>query len=213
MKLLLPDKKLLQKTGEVDYFNWNYKFPIDIIQKYRFKRITKLLGKKKYNTLLEAGTGSGIFLPELSRHCINLYACDLHNNYDHIPALCERYDIKNYFVNQQNIEKTTYSDNFFDVIVAVSVLEFVNDIQIATNEIKRILKPNGIFITICPMHSSFLDSFLSLYSNKKPKEEFGNSRMIVTKYLEENFKVVKKGYMLPVIGKWFPIYTHYILSK
>ena len=213
MKILLPDKKLLQKTGDVDYFNWNYKFPINIIQKYRFKRIAKLLGKKKFNTLLEAGTGSGIFLPELSKHCINLYACDIHNNYEHIQTLCKKYNINNCVVNQQNIEKTTFTDNFFDVIVAVSVLEFVKDIRIATDEIKRILNPDGIFITICPMHSSFLDLVLSLYSTKKPKEEFGNSRLVVTKYLEENFTIIKKGYMLPIIGRWFPIYTHYVMSK
>ncbi len=213
MRLLLPDKTLLQKTGEVDYFDWNYKFPINIIQKYRFRRIVKLLGNKKYITLLEAGTGSGIFLPELSKHCDYLYACDIHNNYDHIQTLCKRYNIINCVVNQQNIESTSYSDEFFDVVVAVSVLEFVKDIQVAINEIKRILKPNGIFITICPMQSNFLDTILSLYSKKKPKEEFGNSRRIVTKMLENNFKIITKGYALPIIGNFFPIYTHYSLSK
>jgi hypothetical protein len=63
------------------------------------------------------------------------------------------------------------------------------------------------------MESEFLDSILSFYSKKKPKEEFGNSRLVVTKLLEENFKVVTKGYMLPFLGKWFPIYTHYKLIK
>ncbi len=46
-KLFLPDKKLLKKTGEVDYFNWSYKFPIKYVINYRFHRIRKLLGDKK----------------------------------------------------------------------------------------------------------------------------------------------------------------------
>ena len=163
--------------------------------------------------MLEVGTGSGIFLPELAKHCNSLYACDIHNNYDHIKSLSAHYKINNCIVNQQNIERTTYSDNSFDAIVAVSVLEFVNDIQMALNEIKRILKPDGIFITICPMNNSFLDSILSLYSKKKPKEEFGNSRSFVTKELEKSFVVISKGFMLPIVGKWFPVYTHYKLSK
>jgi len=213
MKIEIPDKIYLKKTGEVDYYNWNYQFPISLIQKYRFKRIVDLLGERRYPSLLEVGTGSGVFLPELSKHCETLYACDIHDHYEHIDALCDHYHIANYKINRQNIENTNYPDSSFDVIIAVSVLEFVKNIRNAIDEIKRILKPCGIFITICPMQNSLLDSFLAFYSNKKPSEEFGNSRKLVTKIIQENFKVLKMGYMLPIVGKWFPIYTHYKLAK
>src|SRR4051812_11183047 len=128
MKLTLPDKELLAKTGAVDYFDWNYKFPIKYIQLYRFKRIVQLLGKTKYPVLLEAGTGSGIFIPELSKHCDSLYACDIHSNFDNIHAICKHYGITDYNVSTQSIEKTNYADAQFDAVVAVSVLEFVPDI-------------------------------------------------------------------------------------
>ncbi len=213
MKLLLPDINLLKKTGAVDYFYWNYKFPIKYIQLYRFKRIVKLLGDKKYNTLLEAGTGSGVFIPQLAKHCNSIYACDIHSNFNHIPELCKHYGIKDCNVSTQSIESTNYSDGQFDAVVAVSVLEFVPDVQKALTEIKRILKKDGVFITICPMESKLLDFFLSLYTTKKPDEEFGKSRQSVSKLLEENFIVEKKGYMLPIIGRLFPVYTHYKLKN
>jgi ubiquinone/menaquinone biosynthesis C-methylase UbiE len=213
MKLLLPDINLLKKTGAVDYFYWNYKFPIKYIQVYRFKRIVKLLAGKKYNTLLEAGTGSGIFIPELAKHCNNIYACDIHTNFNHIPELCKHYGINNCNVSTQSIEATNYADKQFDAVVAVSVLEFVPDTQKALTEIKRILKKDGVFITICPMESKILDFFLSLYTTKKPKDEFGKARLSVGKLLEQNFEVEKKGYMLPIIGKLFPVYTHYKLKN
>lgn len=213
MKIVLPDKSLLQKTGKVDYFDWNYSFPIKYIQLYRFKTVAKLLGDKTYQKLLEAGTGSGIFLPELSRHCENLYACDIHPHFENIAHLLKNHNIQNYELKSQSIEHTDYPDNFFDAIVAVSVLEFVDDLQASINEIRRILKKDGIFITICPMESKLLDSILSLYTKKKPEEEFGESRMYVGKALEENFSIIKKGYMLPILGKLFPVYTHYKLKK
>jgi ubiquinone/menaquinone biosynthesis C-methylase UbiE len=212
-KLLLPDKKLLQKTGDVDYFDWNYKFPIKYIQKYRFNRILELLGNEKYNSLLEAGTGSGIFLPELSKHCNQLYACDIHNDFDNIALLCDTYKIRNYNLSSQSIDNTNFPDQSFDAVVAVSVLEFVPDIQKAITEIKRILKKEGVFITICPMESKTLDFILNFYTRKHPKEESGDSRQKVSKILEQNFTVVKKGYMIPLIGKFFPVYTHYKLKK
>jgi len=213
MRLLIPDKSLLKKTGEVDYYDWNYKFPIKYVQLYRFKKIIKLLGKKKYATLLEAGTGSGIFLPELFKHCEHLYACDVHHDFENIASLCDTCGVHDYNLSSQSIDNTNFPDQSFDAIVAVSLLEFVPDIQKAINEIKRILKKEGFFITICPMESKALDFFLNFYTRKPPKEESGDARQKVAKILERNFTIVKKGYMIPLIGKLFPIYTHYKLKK
>lgn len=213
MKIIIPEKKFLSRTNDVDYFDWNYKFPIKYVQLYRFKAIIKLLGDKKYSRLLEIGTGSGIFLPELSLHCEKLYASDIHPHFVKIEDLLKHYNIKDYEVKSQSIQKTDYPDNYFDAIVAVSVLEFVDDLQASISEIKRILKKDGLFFTICPMDSKILDIVVSLFSNKPPEEEFGDSRVFVGKTLEQNFSIVKKGYMLPVIGKFFPVYTHYKLKK
>ena len=213
MKLTIPDKNLLNKTGDVDYFDWNYKFPIKYVQLYRFKKIVQLLGNNMHHSLLEVGTGSGIFLPELSKHCEHLYACDIHYDFENITKLCEKYLIKDFNLSTQSIEKTSFSNESFDVVVAVSVLEFVPDIQKSVSEIKRILKKDGIFITICPMESSLLDFFLSFYTRKSPKEESGDARQKVSRTLEQNFTIIKKGYMIPVIGKFFPVYTHYKLKN
>ena len=102
--MIIPEKELLKRTGAVDYYDWNYKFPIKYIQKYRFKRILQLLGNEKYDSMLEAGTGSGIFLPELSKHCKHLYACDIHPNFDNIEILCKKYGVKDYNLSTQSID-------------------------------------------------------------------------------------------------------------
>ena len=213
MKIIIPEKSMLSRTNAVDYFYWNYKFPIKFIQLYRFKTLTRLLGNVIYPRLLEIGTGSGIFLPELARHCDSLYASDIHPYFENIDHLLNYYNVRNYELKSQSIEKTDYPDNFFDAIVGVSVLEFVDNLDAALTEIKRILNKDGVFLTICPMESKFLDSILSLYSKKKPREEFGESRHYVAKALEHDFIVVQKGYMIPIIGKLFPVYTHYKLKK
>lgn len=204
---------MLNRTNAFDYYHWNYKFPIKYFTLYRYRIILKLLGSKIYPRLLEAGTGSGIFLPELARHCEKLYACDIHPYLDNIDHLLKHYKINNYELKSQSIQNTDYPDNYFDAIIAASVLEFVDDLQAALREIKRILKPDGVFITICPMSSKILDSIISFYADKKPKEEFGESRIYVGKSLEQNFTVIKKGYLLPIIGELFPVYTHYKLKK
>lgn len=213
MNIIIPEKSMLTRTSNVDYYHWNYEFPIKYIQLYRFKTIARLLGEKIYPQMLEVGMGSGIFLPELARHCEKLYACDINPHFGKLEQLLNQYNIQNYKVESKSIQNTDYPDNYFDGIVAVSVLEFVEDIHSAIKEIKRILKKDGLFFTICPMHSKFLDFFLSMYSDRAPEEEFGKSRIYVSELLEQNFNVIKKGFMLPLIGKHFPVYTHYILQK
>ena len=213
MKLFLPDKKLLKKTGELDYYYWYYKFPIKYILRYRLKKIVQLLGEKKYPVLLEAGTGSGVFLPELSKHCERLYACDIHHDFDNIAIICETYGIKDYNLSTQSIDDTNFPNESFDAVVSISMLEFVPNIQQALSEIKRILKKDGFFITICPMESIILDFFLSFYTRRPPNVEFGDARQKVSKLLEENFTIIKKGYMIPLIGRFFPVYTYYKLKK
>ena len=213
MKIIIPEMSMLNRTNEVDYFHWNYKFPIKYIQLYRFKTIANLLGNSNYEKLLEMGTGSGIFLPELARHCEKIFAMDIHPHFENIENLLNYYNVKEFDVKSQNIEKTDYPDDYFDAIVAVSVLEFVVDLDAALNEIKRILKKDGIFLTICPMQNNILDLIVSRYADKTAKEDFGDSRLFVGKALEQNFSVIEKGYMLPIVGKFFPVYTHYKLQK
>ena len=73
MSLTLPDKNLLSDTRFAGYYYWNYKFPIKYIQLYKFEKILELFGQTSYSVLLENDTGSGIFLPELSKHYNRIY--------------------------------------------------------------------------------------------------------------------------------------------
>lgn len=169
------------------------------------------MGNNIYDKLLEVGTGSGIFLPELTRHCRQLYACDIHNKMKAVENLCQTTFIKAE-LRRCPMEETGYPDNFFDIIVAVSVLEFVGDLEKSINEVKRILKPNGIFLTICPQKSVLLDFVLNFYARRNPSEEFGTSRTKVSKALGAEFNVIDKKTFPPIIGKMFPIYYYYKLA-
>jgi ubiquinone/menaquinone biosynthesis C-methylase UbiE len=170
------------------------------------------MGNQSYDKLLEVGAGSGIFLPELARHCRELYGCDIHDNMEAVANLCRLTSIE-VKLKRCSIEQTGYPDNVFDAIVAVSVLEFVNDLEKALLEIKRIVKPDGLFFTICPQEHKVLDFFLSLYTRKLPEEEFQQSRLNVSTMIEEHFNVLEKRIFPPLIGRVLPVYYYYKLGK
>jgi ubiquinone/menaquinone biosynthesis C-methylase UbiE len=211
MKIKLPERAFLRRTSDVDYYHWNYLFPIKYIQIYRFRVILELLGPGRVSRLLEAGTGSGVFLPELFRHCQELYACDVHGRMDVVAEMCRAHGLKVKLTNA-SIQETGYPDGFFDVVVAVSVLEFVQDIEAALAEIRRILKPDGFFLTICPQQHRFSDAVVGLYSRKKPAEEFVQPRVGVAPLLEKRFRVIEKRRFPAFGGGRFAVYHTYKLG-
>jgi ubiquinone/menaquinone biosynthesis C-methylase UbiE len=79
MKIRLPRRKNIKDTYKADPLKFYY-FPIvQYFFKARLADAVRLLGGH-VSQLLEVGCGSGIFLPELARHCDNLFACDIHDN-------------------------------------------------------------------------------------------------------------------------------------
>jgi ubiquinone/menaquinone biosynthesis C-methylase UbiE len=65
-----------------------------------------------------------------------------------------------------NVEKLPYSNDEFDVTVAITVMEFVDNIPLAFEEIYRVLRPGGYFI------GGFLNQDSVLGKNKDNNQIF-----------------------------------------
>ena len=212
MHASLPDRRLMQTTSMVDYYHWNYKFPIKDIQRFRFNAILRLMNGRSFGSLLEVGTGSGIFLPELSKHCRTLFAIDIHDKMDAVQRLCDATGI-DAELSRQSLEATQFKSETFDAVVGVSVWEFVDELETAALETKRIMKPGASLFTICPARNILLDSVVSLWSRIPANEEFKNGLDEIGTVLEKHF-VVEKNYRFPrVIGRLFPLYHYYEFRK
>ena len=128
------------------YFHPWQKFPYLA----RFKIVLKLLGEEKFDNFLDAGFGSGIFIPELKKITQNLYGIDLHPEVDLVKKIINNKRIP---VNLQKADLTNlpFPENFFDGILCLSVLEFVSDIEKAISEMKRVTKPGATIIIGVPV--------------------------------------------------------------
>jgi len=146
-------------------------------QKYELKasKLYKKLGRKieinSKSKILEIGSAQGIFVlasQKLGFNCVGLEPCDdaflISKNLEEI--FNKKISIKKGFA-----ENIPYSDNNFDIVIALSVFEHVQDIEKVFHEISRILKPKGalFFVStsaICPRQneiSSF--PFFGWYPN------------------------------------------------
>jgi ubiquinone/menaquinone biosynthesis C-methylase UbiE len=187
---LLPYEDLI-KTGPVDHADWNYKPLIKWIQLKRFNLCMRLLKNIRYGRLLEIGYGSGIFLPALSERVSEIYGLDIHQKNKEVEKILLKHNIKAGLYSGTAAD-IPFEDNYFDLIVSISAVEFINDIDEACKEIKRVLKNDGAFIVVTPGHSLVLDFGLKLLTTRDAGIDYENRREYIISVLLKYFKVEMK---------------------
>ena len=190
---LLPREALL-KTGPVDHADWNYKPILGSIERLRFKLALALIREKRYRRILEIGYGSGVFMPELSLYCGELFGVDVHDCAPAVTACLAKNGV-NATLHSAGAESLPFEDEFFDCVVAVSSLEFVSDLEQVCQEVSRVLTPEGRLIVITPGTSKVLDLSLKVLRGKDGKADLGDGRLLIMPALEKWFalSVSRKG--------------------
>lgn len=130
--------KMLHETAQD---NWWYrvrkKIVKNIIEKYSTSSNKKL-------EILDIGCGPGVFLKELKDFGI-CYGID---NSAQAVNFCRKESINN--VKLGDAANIPYSNNRFDAVLALDMLEHIKDDNLAIKEIKRVLKDGGLAIIFVP---------------------------------------------------------------
>lgn len=182
---LLP-RDLLVQTSDVDHADWNYRPLLGLLQRARFRLVKSLLKGISGEDLLEVGYGSGVFFPELLKVCGNISGIDIHEK----PA-----DVSEAIANagitadlrSGSVSSMSFDDDSFDVVVAVSAMEYVDEIHEACSELIRVLRPGGCFVLVTPGKSPILDAGLKLLGNEDAESNYGDRRENLAAALDEHF--------------------------
>jgi ubiquinone/menaquinone biosynthesis C-methylase UbiE len=194
---LLPAEELI-KTGPIDEGAWHYRRLLGWIFRRRFALILSLLPRLPVERLLEVGYGSGVFMPSLAAYCRELHGLDIHLYNEQVAERLERHGVSA-ALEVGSVEEMRYPDNHFDCVVAVSVFDFVPDMERASRELRRVLKPDGALVTVLPADSPLIDAVFHLLTGKDPRRDFGDRRSAVLPALLRQF-VIEKERSFPVFG-------------
>lgn len=116
----------------------------------RLRKVMEHIESDKYENILDFGCGSGVMLPFLSNISKQVIAMDV----DLLPIQ----SVQKYIPIANNVEvkdvsKINISDlskNSFDLIIALDVLEHVQDLPKTLEDLFSLLKPNGQLIVSGP---------------------------------------------------------------
>lgn len=169
--------------GDTPFTSYPFQLTRYLVKKYEIRKGCRLL---------DIGCGRGEFLNGFINQGVHGFGFD---QSDAAKRLCP-----NALITVGDIEGTLpYEDNFFDVIFNKSVIEHFYFPERILTEIHRILKPNGLLITMTPDWSHNIVHFYEDFTHRTP---------FTIKSLDEIIKVcnfsstsTEKFIQLPIIWK------------
>ncbi len=115
----------------------------------RMQRVYELLEGRRTGKVLDIGCGPGITVEHLVKQGFEVYGVDIateminecQKEFGHLPAA---------HFSVGKIEAINFPDSFFDVILCIGVVEYVDADVAAIKEMARVAKPGGIIIVTLP---------------------------------------------------------------
>ena len=167
---LLKDRLVLPKRGNLKKFENKdlerlsklvYHRAFGLFYRSRYKMANRLL-INFCDRALEIGFGSGLFIPTLSRKCNFVYGVDIHNEIDKTNEMLEKEGTTNFFLLNADIYGIPFKKEVFDLVICLSILEHLEELDIALKEINRILKENGRIIIGFPIKNKLTKMLFNL---------------------------------------------------
>jgi len=150
------NKLLIQENEYTIPYHWMRGRNLGKLSKLRTEIVLKLCGRLEGKTVLDYGCGDGKFTNTLVKaNALKVFGIDISQNA--IGFARKLVPMADFMVS--NGGRLEYSDNYFDVIFSLDVIEHIpdNDRESVLVELKRALKPGGKLILTIPSKNKNLD--------------------------------------------------------
>jgi ubiquinone/menaquinone biosynthesis C-methylase UbiE len=166
---------------------------MNVINQRQYKTVLKNIQIEPNQNILDIGFGNGYLINKLLKQNIpiNIYGIEISND---MTSKVKRKN-KKYIDNGilkiflEDISKTTFGNNLFNKICAINTIYFWHELDKCFYEIKRIIKPDGIFINVI-YTKEYLDKIIytkygfNKYSIEEMENITKNNGMEIIKTIE-----------------------------
>lgn len=207
----LPPKDALEPNGPNDPFYYYYHPLVGFLYRARVKQALSLL-TQPYESILELGYGSGIMIPALASIGGTVAGIDSGTNPSKAIANLRKIGV-NASLIQGDFCDMHYPKESFDLVVAISVLEHICDIEEVIKKVHYILRPGGHFLVGMPRVNDFMTIAFNAISYRNIEAHHISDHKQFLQVSEEFFKLVR----FAKIPSWAPVFTglyfNMLLSK
>ncbi len=193
-KLVIPNPDSLLQTSREDIKHYYYSpfWPVRYMYRKRLMLGLDALEDKKYENLLELGTGGGFLLYSLTKIAKKIVASDIHPMLKKVEKNLRKDGIKNVTFTKFDINKVPFKNETFDAVVSMSVLEHIRTLSRAVSEIKRVVKKNGTVVIGIPADNLIMKvGFFLIGAGEDVKHHHCNTHKDIIEELQRQFTVKK----------------------
>lgn len=185
-----------------------------------FQSLKALYNLPAQAKILEVGCGAGQFIRAIKEKLPSSECYGFDISVAAINKAKEAGDAVNYVVGQS--DRWPLSDNFFDAVVIFDVLEHVESVEQTMSEIKRVLKPGGLFYAFLPCEGDYLSIWYYLKFSRKfdtlTNKYAGHinrfSRLRWKKIvIQSGFQIIDKKYSEHFFGQLLGILAFYLMDR
>ncbi len=144
----LPEQGVLQINGPDDPLPYYYKPIIGKLYCARIQQALDLL-TPPYGKILEMGHGSGILLPSLSKLSESLSGIDLTSSPQQVGKNLTKIGVDCSLI-KGDVADDHFQEKSFDLIVAISIFEHIENLEPVINRINTLLTPQGQLLVGMP---------------------------------------------------------------
>lgn len=157
------------------------------------KRKRKVLSLIPANVerVLDVGCGNGLTLDNINAK--EKYGIDINPKN---VGICKQKGI--HAIERNAEEKFPFKDDYFDVVISEELIEHLFFPEKFSNEIKRVLKPNGAFIGSMPNHFNWWHRLCFLFAKPEKSPLFKNAA-----HISDNFWTLNQ--LRQTLSKYFKI--------
>ncbi len=205
MKLSIPKKENLVplKYTYIDSTIDQYYRPFQgYFMRKRLDLAFSMLGKKKFDKMLDVGYGGGTFIPMLAKVAKKVYGIDTlpQKQMETVKKILKQEGVS-VDLKVGSIFKSPYKNNFFDGIVCISVLEHFKGRQLnkAVSEMYRILKPGGVLVMGFPVKNPMTDFIIDHFLSFDPNDIHPSGHKQILSAIKEEVKIEKRIHYFPFL--------------
>ena len=155
----LPKRDNIKPTEIADPLKFYYLPFTRVFFIKRLALVNAMIKGHVYETLLDIGCGSGIFLKELRNRCNKLHAIDVHRKMHFVHEMIKKEDI-DANLTEASVLDLPYDSETFDCVISVSVLEHIKELERALKEIHRVAKKDAVIVLAFPVENRITDIIL-----------------------------------------------------
>ena len=159
--LRLPPRNLVSKPDPDDPIDYYYRPLTAPLYRARLRDALAVLGPGPFDALLDVGYGSGVFLPELVQRTRRLVGVDVHGGRTGVESMARAMGI-GVELRSASLFELPFADGEFSALVCISVLEHLQELDPALDELTRVVAPGGRLVLGVPVRNAATSFFFRL---------------------------------------------------